>query len=138
MAEVSHLFDWSRTPLFFRKMGKSFDVEAMNGNSNYQLVFSSYCPSNIEDCVNYNGVLNSDVTLTQVVNCSLMFQDDTIKLSADATWSIGDVIVPLKAVFLRDKNTKFVLGYSINNTAFEVTNQLKMSKDTIFWSFSNG
>ena len=110
----------------------------MNGASNFQLVFSSYCPSSIGECVNGDGALNSSVTLTKVSDCGLKWQDEIIKLSADVTWSIGDDIVPLKAVFLRDKNSGFVLGYSINNTPFEITNQLKLNKDLIFWSITNG
>lgn len=135
MTEVSHLFDWSRTSLFLQRMGKSFDLEKMNGADNFQLVFSSYAPSSIDACLTANGTLNGDVTPTQVSDCSLKWNEETISLGADVTWSIGDAIVPLKSIFLRDKATGFVLGYSINNTAFEVTNQLKVSKDTIFWSF---
>ena len=138
MVEVSHLFDWSRTPLFLTKWGKSFDVASMNGASNFQLVVASYSPSDIEDCLDANGTLNNDVTVAQAIDCGLKWQDDVIKLNADVTWSIGDSIVPLKALFLRDKNSGFVLGYSINNTSFEVTNQLKFNKDTIFWSIING
>lgn len=138
MSTVSHLFDWSRTPKFLERWGKSFDVASMNGSTNFQLVFSSYCPSSIGDCLNSNGSLNSNVTITKVSDCGLKWQDDVIKLSADVTWSIGDDIVPLKAVFLRDKNSGFVLGYSINNTPFEITNQLKLNKDLIFWSIING
>ena len=138
MSTVSHLFDWSRTPKFLERWGKSFDVASMNGSNNFQLVFSSYCPSSIGDCLNSNGSLNSNVTLTKVSDCGLKWQDDVIKLSADVTWSIGDDIVPLKAVFLRDKNSGFVLGYSINNTPFEITNHLKLNKDLIFWSIING
>ena len=138
MTNVSHLFDWSRNPQFFERWGKSFDVASMNGKNNFQLVFSSYCPSNIQDCINGNGALNSNVTTDQVSNCGLKWADNVISLDTDVTWNIGDVVVPLKAVFLRDKNSGFVLGYSINNTPFEITNQLKLTKGLLFWSITDG
>ena len=50
----------------------------------------------------------------------------------------GDDIFSLKAVFIRNKNTGFVMGYSINNTAFEITNVVKLEKDTILWSITDG
>lgn len=137
MTEVSHLFDWSKTPQFVDKFNKGFDLVSMNGSSNnFQLVISSFCPSDIDDCLTSNGTLNNDVTQTQTLDCALKWQDNTIKLGNNVTWNIGTSIVPIKAIFLKDKNTGFVLGYSINTTAFDVTNQLKFNKDIVFWSIS--
>ena len=49
------------------------------------------------------------------------------------TDQIGERNIPLKAIFLRDKASKYVMGYSINMVAFTVTNVVVFDEDVIFW-----
>lgn len=132
---TDYLFDFSRVKDFFDKWNNTFHTVEMNGASNFQLVMASYSPTNIDDCLTGSGALDtSQVTGTKIVDCGLVWSNDTITLKNDVTFSIGNEIVPLKALFLRHKATGYVMGYSIAMNNFNVTNQLVIDKDTIFWS----
>jgi len=138
MSEVqSYLFDFQRVPLFFDNWNNQFTVAEMNASSNFQFVFSDYCPTNIEDCLS-SGVLSDDVNVLATVDCSLKWENEIISVRSDATWNISTSVYPLKAVFLRCKRTGFVLGYCINVNSFEVTNKVKIEGGTILWSIEDG
>lgn len=138
MSTQSYIFDFQRVPSFFDNWNIQFKLLEMNDSNNFQLVFSSYAPSNISECLS-GDVLSSDVTVASTVDCSLKWTSDTglIQIRNDATWSIGDSTVPLKAVFLRHKSSGYVMGYSINMNSFEVTNTVTLEADTILWSISD-
>jgi len=142
MTEIqSYLFDFHRTPNFFQNWNNKFKVLEMDGTSlNFQLVFSSYGSDNIDECLNGDVIDTSVVTNRYTVDCALKFDatTDIVSIGADVTWSLGSTIVPLKSVFLQHKATGTVMGYSIHMNAFEVTNQVKLEKDTILWSFEDG
>ena len=141
MVEQSFLVDWSRVKNFWRAWNEEFTVQEMNGANNFQLVFSSYTPNNIDDCLTNSGTLTQDVLATStVIDCGLTWDDNgIISISNNVTWNIGnETIIPLKAIFLRKKENGFVLGYSINQTSFDVTNKVIVDKDTIIWSFHSG
>lgn len=137
MASISYQIDWNRIEKFLDWWNDKYKVSEMNGGNEFEIVFSSYAPSNINECLTSNGVLNSDVTVTQSIDCGLKWDttSKTVRLANDITWTLNDTIVPLKAVFIRHKTNKTVLGYSINNVSFDVTNQVKLSKDSLLWSF---
>lgn len=133
--EQSFLFDFQRSPTFLDNMNVKFHLLEMNSSNNFQVVFSTYAPTNIEDCLNADGSLNSDVTIQSSLDCSLKWENDIISIRNDVTWNIGDAYYPLKAVFIRNKSNGYVMGYSINITSFEVTNEVIFEEDTILWSF---
>lgn len=133
----SFIFDWSRVSDFWNQWNKKFQVSAMNGANNFQLVVASYCGENIDDCI-FNGILLPTVTVATTLDCGLVFDGETIRLSDTVQWTLNTTVSPVKAIFLRDKQTGYVLGYSIANTSFEVTNKLLFDKDMIFWSFEDG
>lgn len=139
MAEQSFMIDWSRVPDFFTRWNKRFDVDAMNGTvGNFEVVYSSYAPDNIYDCLS-GDVLSNDVQITQRVDCGLVWDEQgTISISDDVIWTIGDEIIPLKAVFIRNKVNGYVMGYSINQTSFDITNQVILDADTVLWSIHTG
>ena len=140
MVEQSYIFDFHRSPRFFYEWNNSFKVVDMQSTTaNFQIVYCSQAPTNIEDCLVNNSTLDTNaVTILQSVDVNLVFNDGVISVGADATWNIGDTVQDLKAVFIRHKNTGFVMGYSINTVAFEVTNKIKLEKDTILWSIVDG
>ncbi len=133
--EQSFLFDFQRSPSFLDNFNVKFHLLEMNSSSNFQIVFSTYAPTNIQDCLNDDGTLNDDVTIQESVDCSLKWENEIISVRNDVTWNIGDAYYPLKAVFVRNKSNGYVMGYSINITSFEVTNEVIFEEGTILWSF---
>ena len=141
MTEVqSYIYDFQRVPRFFDDMNVNgkFKLLDMDGaSSNFQIVFCSYSPSNLDDCIGSDGKLTSDVTVQQAVDCKLKWENNAISVVGDTQWTIGDNVYPLKAVFIRDKVTQYVLGYCINIMSFEVTNKIIFDGGTILWSISD-
>ena len=116
----------------------------MNGNtSNFEFVMASNCPNNISQCVDGNNVLNNQVTVFNTATGGLKFEEDDdgvgiCRIANNVTFNIGDGITPLKAIFIRDANTKSVFMYCINITPFNVTNSFIFNKDTILFSIRRG
>lgn len=143
MVVQSYLFDFQRTPLFFDKLNIDYSVLEMQSSNNlFEIVFSDYASDNINECLN-GSVLNTDnVHIAQSgnakVDCSLKWENDTIRIRNDVEWTIGDNNIFLKAMFLRHKATGSVLGYCIHMNSFDVTNKVKFDADTILWSIVDG
>lgn len=136
MADIQgFLFDFSRVTDFFDLWNNVFKTTEMTGANNFQLVFCTDSPTNIQDCLT-NGKLNNRVTVADggVIDCGLTWRNETITLSSDAVFNIGDAELTLKAVFLRHKASQTVIGYSININAFDVTNEVIYDEGTTFWS----
>ena len=150
-SEQSFILDFTRSPSFFQNFNKEFDLDCMDGtvDGSFQLIIASYSPDNILDCLDEDGHLNEDVTVgvdedgnDLIENIGLVwtpdsYGDGTIGLSDDVTFDIGDINTQIKAVFLINSDG-YVMGYSINTVAFEVTNKIKLEKDTILWSIVDG
>ena len=131
----SYLFDFYRVDTFFEQFNKKFDVSDMDGTNNFEIVVSSYSPNNISECLNNDGTLNTTVvTGTYVQNLPLLWANNTVKVAFDVTFDFSTNIVPLKSLFIRDKSTGYVMGYSIFMNTFNVTNQMVFDADTILWS----
>ena len=131
----SYLFDFNRVDTFFEEFNKKFNLSDMDGTNNFEIVVSSYSPSNISECLNANGTLNTSVvTGTTAQNLPLLWTNNTIKVAFDVTFNFGTNIVPLKSLFIRDKTTGYVMGYSIFMNTFNVTNQMVFDADTDLWS----
>lgn len=143
-SEVSYIFDFQRVPDFFVQWNQAFKTAEMSGSGNkFQLVIASHCPSNIGQCLTSGGALDtSTVTIPQIdgsdciADCSLTWNtsEETIRLSADTSLNLSDNRIDVKAIFLRHKSTGYVMGYSIANNSFTVTNEIIFDKDTLFWS----
>jgi len=134
-----YIFDFQRTPRFFKGWNDKFKIANMEVDlNNFQIVFCDVAPTNIYDCLDSNhGLDTTKVNVMAVVDCCLQYNDEVISVKNDAVWNIGTDIESLKAIFIRDKETGFVMGYSINNTPFEVTNEVILEKDTILWSIQD-
>lgn len=139
MTEIqSYIFDFKRVKDFFEQWNIKFKVSEMNGANNFELVLASYSPSNIDECLTSNGTLNANVTDTIVANLGLVWSNYEIRVANNVTFTIGDSTVPIKSVFVRHKNSGYVMGYCINQNAFNVTNQVIFDKDTIIWAIFDG
>ena len=153
MSEQSIIFDFHHVNDFFEKrlnIGFSLIndmthledgeiISPTNPNTKFQLIISSYCGNEIDDCINSNGTINTtNVEVSKSVDCGLSWLDGNISLTEDATINLpDDEILPIKSIFLRNKSSGVVLGYSMNTTAFEVTNQVQFDEGTIFWSLND-
>lgn len=140
MEVFSYIFDFSTSPTFFERWNYDFKVEEMKQDANnFEVVYCTHAPENINDCLT-GGVLNDNVTIAEdgVCNLNLKYEDRVISVRNDSIFNIGDYIIPLKAVFIRNKSSGFVMGYSINNTSFEVTNEVIIEANTILWSLVDG
>lgn len=141
MTIQSFIFDFHRVPRFFEDWNNNFSIGAMkrDNSSFFQVVYCSIAPDNIEDCLN-GGVLDTGaVSVSASVDLSLKYDKEVISVGSDCTWNVGaNVIQPIKAVFIRNKSNGYVMGYSIFDNAIEVTNVVKLEKDTILWSIVDG
>ena len=139
MEEQSYIFDFQRTPLFWEKWNISFTVAKMKQDAvNFEVVYCTHAPNNIDDCLNQDGTLNNNVEIAGVALLRLKYDEGIISVRSQSAYHIGDSIIPLKAVFIRDRSTGFVMGYSINTVAFEVTNNVILREGTILWSIIDG
>lgn len=139
MTEHSYLFDFRRVSDFFSQWNVKFRTMEMNGGANFEIVLASFSPSNIGDCLTNNGILDtSQVTGTKVANLGLKWEDETITIANDVIFNLGTEIMPLKAVFIRNKTSKYVMGYSINQNSVSITNQVIFDKGTILWGIHDG
>ena len=153
MVEQSYIFDFSRVPSFFEYFNVAFFVDEMyqiidgeskgTGSDCYELVWCSYGDgNNISDYLNSDGTLNSSVvTVHDTVDCALdyvrdEYGDATIGLHESVEFDIGDNNIPLKAIFLRNKSTGYVMGYCINLVSFTVTNKAVFDEDIVFWDIT--
>ena len=160
MAEQSYLFDFTRVDSFIENINVAFFIDEMwrvtgtdnEGNPTYptgetwddsfELIFVENGYDNIDGYLTEDGLLNeSQLTNLHIEDCGLDYWDhgdgeSTFELHSDVTFNIGDANVPLKAIFLRNKSTGYVMGYSINNNPFTITNQLVFDNEVIFWDVS--
>ncbi len=138
MSEIqSFLFDFKKVSDFWDNWNIKFKIADMGVADKFQLVFCTYAPNSIEDCLNNGQINTTNVTVSDVIDCTLDWEDNTISFGEDATLTIGDDELMLKAIFLRDKTTEYVMAYSINLTEFDVTNTLTFDEGTILWSIKD-
>lgn len=134
----SYLWDFTSTPQFFSAWNDKFETVEMTPSLSglYEFCFSDYAESNINDCLNGTTIDTTKVHIIASVDANLIWDGNLniIKVGDNVTWNIGDVIHPIKAVFLRRKSNGYVLGYCIHNNSFNVTNKVIIPKDTILWS----
>ena len=138
MDTQSFLFDFARSPTLFDQWNISFKLSDMvdtgNSNANFELVFCDDSPNNIRECLNSGGGIDeSAVHTVDEVGCDLKWENNTLSIRNDVTWNIGDREVSLKAIFLRDATSQYVLSYCINISEFIVTNQLIFDGGIALW-----
>lgn len=139
----SYIFDFSRVDSFYENMNLSFAIANMDGSANFEFVLSEHSPNNIEECLDSDGVLNTDVDEAMVEDAKLMWNNNddgtnNITLDEEVLFDIGNDILQMKSLFVRDKTSGYVLGFSINVNTVSVTNKLIFEEDTILWTVSDG
>lgn len=142
----SYIFDFSRVDSFYEHLNIDFNISDMvgsEGNANFEFVLSEHSPNNIEECLDNDGCLNSSVddNITEDVPLLWTNNDDgtnQISIDDDVEFTFGDTIVQMKALFLREKTSGYVLGFCINMNTVSVTNKMVFEEDTILWTVSDG
>ena len=142
--EQSFLFDFSRVEDFFEQMNIKFNVADMVNSTadKFELVIVSNGYNNIDGYLDTDGCLDpTDIVIFGTESCTLDwvkhdYGDVTIELHDAVEFDIDDDDVTLKAIFLRDATTGYVMGYSINMSPFTVTNKVVFDDDVIFWDIS--
>ena len=140
----SFIFDFEKSPTFFKKWNKEFDVENLGSGTFNIVLVGDECPNNIEDCLNGTALQSFSDTLTESVD--LIFDEidrDTfsIKVDGDVVFDIGeDNNFSLKAAFLTSSNTttNYVMGFSINQNSINVSNEVIFEDGLVFWSVAEG
>lgn len=133
----SIFIDFTRSPSFFDRWNVDFNLTLVGNN--YEFVFADYCPNNISECLDGN-VLDSEMVhtiTTQSVNLKWESSDNvqTVSIDGETVWNIGDTHYNLKGIFLRDKTTLTVIGYSIFPNGVDVTNKVIFDDGLLIWSF---
>ena len=118
---------------------------------NYRIILASDCPNDIEECLDEDGTLNSNVTLVEHLNsddgeCSLLYSkgvngERTISIaSSTVNYDLGDYNDNLKAVFLVNtvEGSGYVLAYAINSYSFPIDGQVILPCDGVIWTIRYG
>ena len=149
MAEYSVLFSFTRIDRFFKTMVNDSNIttDLFDGVSkNFRIVLVEACPSNINECLTANGMLDEDKVSTfggigeNDGLCSLLWEDavnnnTTISVNDTAiTWDFADNSYLLKAAFLVVASTGKVLAYSINNAPVPVKTGMTSPVNGMIWS----
>ena len=140
----SFIFDFEKSPTFFKKWNKEFDVDNLGSGTFNIVLVGEECPNNIEDCLNGTALQSFSNALTESVD--LVFDEidrDTfsIKVDGDVVFDIGeDNNFSLKAAFLTSSNTtsNYVMGFSINQNSINVSNEVIFEDGLVFWSVAEG
>ena len=148
MTDSSIVFDFVRTPNFIDNMnlGSCFQLSEMDGTTkNYEFVLATDCPNNIEDCLDSNGALNNQVTTLNDVDGSVALTyskgvDNNRIISMGSTavsLDVGPVDTYLKALFLRQSDTGYVLAYCILTRTLPITNEVVLPASGVVWTIRN-
>ena len=136
----SYIFDFSIPKNFLRFLNIYYNVSDMNGAvDKFEFVLASYSQDNIEDCLTDKNMLGDGVTIHSTVKGGLFFEENdgltvTIKTATPVTFNIGNDIIPLKALFIRDASSKVVFMYCINVNPFSITNSFIIDSDVILYT----
>lgn len=140
----SYIFDFDKSPTFFSKWNKKFDVESLASATFNIVLVDVVCEDNIQDCLDSNGNLKYTTGIHVLKqNCGLKYvtvDDDTsyIALKENVVFSLGlNFIFRMKGIFITT-DTGYVMGSSINPNPLNITNSLTLEKDLKFWTITEG
>lgn len=137
------VFDFDKSPSFYRKWNKEFDVEDINSNCFYIVIVDDICEDNINDCINNDGqLLYSESSHVLKEECSLMYSETSngdnadIRLNGTVTFNLSSDF-SLKGIFIVN-DSGYVLGSSINTYSLNVSDALTLEDGLYFWSLVEG
>lgn len=129
-----------------------FDTQDMDGSAlNYRIVFASNLPdgiTSINDCLDNEGTLVDDVELINIGDDGLisLLWNKGINIDRYVTCNtssilvdLGDVNVDVKAIFLVDNNTGYVIAYNIQDKSIRINkDQAVFPLSGMLCNFHNG
>ena len=127
----SYVFDFEKSPTFFQKWNKEFDVEDIGTNCFYFVLVDDICYDNFEECVDSEGHLKYDQSHWLYEECYLEYTEsenqDAIELTIDGTVTIDfeDLSIDdfdMKGCFILT-DSEYVVGYSINTRSLNISNK---------------
>ena len=140
MAEIqSYPFDLIKSPLFKTKHNISFSASDFEGTNKCQVVISTVCPDNFDDCLNSNGLLNTSgnnaVTVSATGDIALEYveQDESnsyIQIKNNVTINLNDD-TDVKGVFIRRKSNNFVIFVMVNENPMRFCEKIMFEKDNV-------
>ena len=148
-------FRFIRVDTFFDDINREdcFDTLDMDGVSpNYKFVLVDDCPQDINDCLDSDGTLDTDVV--HVVDtdgdddglCSLLYSkgingERTISINdSTVSYDLGEDAVSIRAIFLVNvaNGTGYVLAYSIFDKTVSESGTLILPCNGLVWSIRYG
>lgn len=154
MAEEEFVFDFTRVDDFLDNMNRDgkFDTLEMDGiTPNYRMVLVSDCPDDVNECLDEDGTLLSDDVVHRVESlgvddgkCALLWSkgingERTLSITTSSVvYDLGNLNDELKAVFLVNGETGYVLAYAINSYSFPIDGQVILPCDGMVCSIVYG
>lgn len=137
----SFVFDFEKSPTFFKKWNKEFDVEDINSNCFYIVLADDVCDDNIEDVLNADGQVKYDESHLIQELCRLNYVEvdkDTAHILLDGETSISLVNdFNMKGCFLTT-DSGYVIGYSINTFSLNISSGIIFEDGLYFFSLVEG
>lgn len=134
---VSVPIDFITTPLFDKKHNVSYSDSDFDDTAKWQIVISNDCPDNIPDCLNSNGLLNSNVTVSATADIKLHLEEvddynSYVTIAENLSMSLSED-VDMKGLFLRKKSNNFVLMAMVNQTPMRFCDGVTFEKDNVLF-----
>lgn len=137
----SFVFDFEKSPTFFKKWNKEFDVEDIGSNCFYIVLVDDICDDNIEEVLNPDGQIKYDESHLISGQCALNYVEidkDTAHVILDGETSISLVNdFNMKGCFLTN-DAGYVIGYSINTFSLNISSGIIFEDGLYFFSLVEG
>ena len=133
----SFIFDFRKSPTFFQKWNKEFDVEDIGSNCFYLVLVDDICADNIDDVLTEDGQISYSNTHLLKKQCFLEYtqiDNDHSEITLD-----GEVEITLanpfnmKGAFLTN-DAGYVMGYSINTSSLQISEAIIFEDGLRFWT----
>lgn len=152
---MANQFKFIRVDTFFDDINREdcFDTQDMDGiTPNYKFVLVSECPSDIEDCLDEDGTLDSD-TVTVIDTdgigdgeCALMYNrgvngERSISINnSTVTYDLGEDPVDIRGIFLCNigNGSGYVIAYCIFDKTIREKSSLILPCNGLVWSIHYG
>lgn len=141
----SFVFDFEKSPTFFKKWNKEFDVEDIGTNCFYIVLVDDICDDNISDVLNLDGQIKYSSDHLLSTECNLTYNEidvDTaeIKLNGSVDIDFDDLTIDdfdMKGCFLTN-DAGYVIGYSINTRSLNISNEFILEDGLVFFTLVRG
>ena len=152
---MANQFKFTRVDSFIDDINREdcFDTQDMDGvTANYKFVLASDCPTDIEECLDEDGTLDSDeVTIIDTDGvgdgeCALLYNkgingERTISINnSTVSYDLGEDAKDIRAIFLCNigNGSGYVIAYSILDKIIREKGTLILPCNGVIWSVHYG